>query len=118
MATIKYGGYLWVQRQSEAEYRSWLCNEFSGVELTSSCNEDHHDGAYTKCSVDKQNAWDKLVKLVDSQPDAFGLCVTGRNIHRFMASFQTFNLETGVINRVFWVTEKNRYFAILDEEEV
>lgn len=99
---IEAGGYHYVNRQSEADYRLKLCMTNQGKEL-------YH--FYKNPSVDKWKAWHACRRMAATAGALERACVTGGNSMVFTASFYTANPETGEITRVFWITKWGAYYA-------
>lgn len=110
MSIINVAGYSWTQRQSEAEYRLHQCFEFSGRYLTDSAKPTIPP-AYKKASPDKVEAYNQCVRIAKQVPRSTEVVVVSTNYFRFTCSFYTLDPLNGNIDRVYWFTEKHRYYA-------
>lgn len=110
MAVINVNGRAWIQCQPEAEWRLHQCFEFSGRHLTDSAKPEI-PAAYKKASLDKVEAYNRCVRIAKEIPYSSEVVVLSCNCFRFTCGFYTIDPENGNINRVYWFTEKHRYFA-------
>lgn len=100
--TLEVGGYHYVNRQAEANYRLNLCMKNQGKGL-------YH--FYKNPSEAKWYAWHSCERMAAAAGALSHVCVTGGNCMVFTASFYTTNPETGEITRVFWITKWGAYYA-------
>ena len=110
MPVISLAGYTWKQCQAQAEYRLKDCFEFAGVFLESSANPVKKP-AYKNASAAKREAYAKCVKIAESIPCSSEVVVTGHSCNFFTCSFFTTDPVNGNIDRVYWITYANKYYA-------
>lgn len=110
MNIIQAGGYSWKQCQEQAEWRLNQCFEHSGVFLTTS-NNPLKPPAYRNPSPFKVEAYARCVSIAAKIPCSSEVVVTGHNSDFFTCNFYTTDPENGNINRVYWFTHANRYYA-------
>lgn len=110
MPVISVAGYTWKQCQSEAEYRLKDCFEFSGVFLDQSVNPVKK-AAYKNPSVAKREAYARCVKIAAAIPCSSEVVVTRHSFDFFTCSFYTTDPVNGNIDRVYWITPGNKWYA-------
>lgn len=110
MSIINIAGYAWRQCQSEGEWRLKQCFEFSGRFLTNSAKPTVPP-AYKECSEAKLVAWERYVKIANEVGCAEHPVVICKSPMFFTVGFYTTDPENGDINRVFWITPHQKYYA-------
>ena len=102
---IEINGNYFKKRQSEGEYRLHQWAQKRGNTLFD---------FYKNPSVFKKQAWTNC-RVICYECGGKGLCVVSGNTFNFTAAFAGIDIETGVINRVFWMTRSGMYYADVKE---